>query len=323
MDRQLSDVAMKLATPPKGILAADESTKTCCARFESVHVPCTEEKRREYREVFIGAPHLGDSISGIILVEETLNQKTADRTPFLEVLEEAGVYAGVKVDGGLEAMNDNGEHITLGLDGLGERLATYKKLGCAFTKWRAAFLIGEMLPSDMAIRENAIRMAEYARLVQNAGLVPIVEPEVLMDGTHSAEQAERVITKVIFETVKALNEKGVFMEGIILKTAMAVSGKEALDRAESSEVAERTIRMLSLGVPENIGGVVFLSGGQTSEEADTNFDAIMKRKSEVPFPMTFSFARAIQQPVLDAWAKGEEVSALRELFISGVTKIAQ
>jgi len=286
----------------KGILAADESNATATKRLEGVGVESTEENRRRYRELLFTTPNVEQYLSGVILFDETLRQSHSDGTLFPQFLLSKGIIPGIKVDGGLEDVE--GGQVTKGLEGLTERLKEYKTLGAQFTKWRAVANVGDGY-GDQVIKENAKRMAEYAKLAQAEGFVPIVEPEVLMTGTHSAEDAEGAIIETVAIVFDSLKKAEVDLPGIILKTSMAVSGKEAENRAGSEEVAERTVRALITAVPSECGGVVFLSGGQTPEEATENLNAIARREPH-PWPITFSFARALQEPALDLWRGKDE-----------------
>lgn len=299
---ELHETVRALMQQGKGILAADESTATAAKRFEAVGVESTEENRRRYRELLFTAPGVEAYLSGVILFDETLRQATSDGTLFPQYLVSRGIIPGIKVDQGLEDVP--GGQVTKGLDGLRERLQEYKSFGARFTKWRA---VARALDgyADPAIKENAKRMAEYAVRAQEAGFVPIVEPEVLMDGVHSAEDAEGSIIESVAIVFDELQKIGIDLPGTILKTSMAVSGKGAERRAGSEEVAERTVRALKTAVPDTAGGVVFLSGGQTPEEATANLNAIARREPH-PWPVTFSFSRALQEPALTTWRGADE-----------------
>lgn len=298
---KITEAVHALMQQGKGILAADESTTTADKRLSAAGVEPTEENRRRYREMLLTTPGLESYLSGVILYEETLKQSVAGGTSFPDFLTEKDILVGIKVDGGLEDIE--GGQVTKGLDTLKERLNEYKQFGTRFTKWRAVARVGDGY-ADPAIKENAKRMAEYAAMVQEFHMVPIVEPEVLMQGSHSAEDAEGAVIETVAIVFDALKENGVSLPGTILKTSMVVSGSDAEERAESGEVAERTVRALKTSVPEETGGVVFLSGGQTPEEAAQNLNAIARLEPH-PWPITFSFARALQSPALDLW-KGEE-----------------
>jgi fructose-bisphosphate aldolase class I len=301
----LTHVAGALVAPGKGIIAADESSGTCQKRFDAVGIPCTEENRRSYREVIIGAPGLGQYISGIILYDETIRQKTAAGKPFPDVLKEQGIIPGIKVDmGAKEFALHPGEKVTEGLDGLRERLAEYKKLGAQFAKWRAVIAIGPDLPSAACIRANAHALGRYAALCEEADIVPIIEPEVLIDGTHTIKRSGEVTHTVLAETFRELDEQGVAAEGVILKASMVIAGKPKGSQSMSTpqEVAAATVACLTASVPKNLAGVVFLSGGQGDEQATANLNA-MHQLGALPWPLSFSYSRAIQNPVLKIWAE--------------------
>lgn len=286
----------------KGILAADESTTTANTRLAEAGVEATEENRRRYRELLFTTPGIEEYLSGVILFDETLRQSASDGTVFPQLLLSKNILVGIKVDEGLE--DGEGGRLTKGLQGLSARLADYRTLGASFAKWRAVAEVGDGF-ADPAIKENAVRLASYAAECLTLGIVPIVEPEVLMDGGHSAEDAEGAIIETVAIVFDALKKQHLDLSTVILKTSMAVSGKEASERAGSAEVAERTVRALKTAVPEGVGGVVFLSGGQSPEEAVANLNAIARLEPH-PWPVTFSFARALQEPVLTLWRGSEE-----------------
>lgn len=312
---ELQKVAKALVASGKGILAADESAKTCQKRFDSVGVECTEETRREYRGLLFTTPNVNDHMSGVIFYDETLWQKTDDGKNFPDYLKEHGVIPGIKVDKGLvDLPGFDGEKLTQGLDGLPEEMAKYHEAGAQFAKWRAVITIGEGIPTQQCIDANAFVLARYARICQDANIVPIVEPEVLFDGNHSIEQCEEVITKtynVLFSTMKAFR---VFMPGTILKTSMVLPGKDSGTPIDHDDVAARTVKALHEHVPHDLGGVVFLSGGQTSNDAFINLNRIAK-KGPHSWGVTFSYSRAIQDPVLKTWAKNRsDKQAVQDLF---------
>jgi fructose-bisphosphate aldolase class I len=299
----LEQIAKSLVAPGKGILAADESSPSCKKRFDAVGVECTDETRREYRGLMFTAPNAHDYMSGVILYDETFWQKTDDGTPFTEFLSANGVIPGIKVDKGLvDFPGFPGEKLTQGLDGLPETMAKYHESGARFAKWRAVITIGEGTPTDENIKANAFILARYARISQDAGIVPIVEPEVLFDGNHTIEQCEAVITKVYDELFAQIKELRVHIPGAILKTSMILPGKDSGTPINHDDVAERTVKALHDHVPHDLGGVVFLSGGQTSNDAFINLNRIAK-KGPHPWGVTFSYSRAIQDPILKAWAK--------------------
>ena len=298
---QLEQTVKHLLQQGKGILAADESSNTADKRFNAVGVEPTEENRRRYRELLFTTPGAENYLSGVILYDETIRQKTSDGKFFYEYLLEKNILPGIKVDEGLE--NVEGGEVTNGLEGLENRLKEYVGMSARFAKWRAVARVGDGY-GDPVIQENAKRLAQYARACQDAGLVPMVEPEVLIDGAHSAEDTEGVLIETIAIVFDQLKAHGAHLPGVILKTSMSVSGKNAENRAGPDEVAERTVRALKTSVPEETGGVVFLSGGQTPEEATANLNAISRLEPH-PWPITFSFSRALQEPVLETW-KGDD-----------------
>ncbi|HEY7530943.1 MAG TPA: class I fructose-bisphosphate aldolase [Gemmatimonadota bacterium] len=300
----LAAIARAMVAPGKGILAADESSGTIEKRFRAVGVDSTEENRRAYRELLFTTKGASEFISGVILFDETIRQGAADGTPFPEVLRRQGVIPGIKVDKGAKALaGAPGEKVTEGLDGLRERLAEYVKLGAQFAKWRAVITIGDGIPSAYCIEANTHALARYAALCQEAGVVPIVEPEVLMDGDHSIERAEDVTEWTLRATFEALDRHRVLLEGTILKSSMVVSGKDAPQRAGVQEVAERTIRCLLRSVPAAIPGIVFLSGGQSEVEATAHLNAMnaMRRERDLPWELSFSYGRALQESAQKAW----------------------
>ena len=299
----LKKTAKMMVAPGKGILAADESSSTCQKRFESVGVPCTEENRRAYRQTLLTADGLERYISGVILYDETIRQETDDGEAFAAVLEKKGILPGIKVDtGAKELALHPGEKVTEGLDGLRERLAEYKTLGARFAKWRAVITIGKDLPSDACIHANAHAMARYAALCQEADIVPMVEPEILIDGDHSIERCYEVSTAALKKTFEELAGQGVAVEGVILKTSMVIAGKKAAQPASMEEVAKETIRAFKETLPAGLPGVAFLSGGQTDEQATEHLNA-MNATGKLPWPLSFSYGRALQNPVLKLWAE--------------------
>jgi fructose-bisphosphate aldolase class I len=296
----LHETAKALVRQGKGILAADESNATCDKRFTSLGITANEEMRRAYRELLFTTPGIEKYLSGIILYDETIRQSAADGTMFHELLSAKGVMVGIKVDQGLvDDTNNPGGKVTNGLDGLAERLQEYKSMSGVFAKWRAVANVADK-PGDASTRENATRLAAYASVCHEKGFVPIIEPEVLMDGTHTAAQAEDAIVEVLSVVFDALESRKVDLKGVILKTSMAVTGKENPLRAKPTEVGERTVRALRATVPDQLAGVVFLSGGQSPEEATANLDAMAKMEP-LPWPITFSYSRALQGPSLKAW----------------------
>ena len=306
---ELKSVAQAIVGKQKGVLAADESSPTIKKRFDSIGVESTEENRRRYREILLTTEGLEQHVGGVILFDETLRQSTRDGVPFAQVLAARGVVPGIKVDKGTKPLPFySGEKITEGLDGLADRLAEYKQLGARFAKWRAVIEIDEnAIPSTFGIRANAQVLARYAALCQSLDLVPIVEPEVLMDGAHGIERCE-VVTSAVLEAVFAeLDAHRVVFEGMLLKPNMIIPGKKCPQQATAQEVADATIRCMKRYVPAAVPGVVFLSGGQSAEEATDNLNA-MNALGTHPWQVSFSYGRALQAPVLAAW-KGVEANA--------------
>lgn len=294
--------ASALVAPGKGILAADESSPTIAKRFKSVGVESTEDNRAAYREMLFTAPGVEEHISGVILFDETIRQSGSDGLPFADALAARGIIPGIKVDKGAKALAGfPGEKVTEGTDGLRERLAEYRELGARFTKWRAPIAIGPGLPSETCIRTNAVELARFAALSQEAGLIPIVEPEVLMDGEHPIERSYEVTAHVLEAVFAELSAHRVRLEELLLKTNMVLSGYDCPVQATSDEVAEWTLRCLAHRLPVAVPGVVFLSGGQSEEMATVNLDAI-NRCEERPWALSFSFGRALQASALQAWA---------------------
>ena len=301
-NHDLAGTARAMAAPGKGILAADESFGTIEKRFKSISIPSTEENRRAYREMLFTTPGIGDFIGGVILFDETLRQQATDGTSFPEVLRKAGAVPGIKVDTGAKALAGfPGEKITEGLDGLRERLEEYVRLGARFTKWRAVITIGDGIPSRTCIEANAEGLARYAALTQEAGMVPIVEPEVLMDGDHSIERCAEVTETTLNEVFDRLFAHRVALEHMLLKPNMVIAGKKASRQAGVEEVAEATVRTLIRTVPAAVPGVVFLSGGQTPEEATAHLNA-MNALGVHPWELSYSYGRALQDEALKAWA---------------------
>ena len=311
----LEQTAEALVADGKGILAADESTGTIKKRFDSIGAASTEENRRDYRHLLFTTPGAGDHISGVILFDETIRQKAADGTPLVEVIRGAGMIPGIKVDTGAKPLAGfPGETVTEGLDGLRDRLAEYAELGARFTKWRAVYRIGEDMPSAACITANAHGLARYAALAQEAGLVPIVEPEVLMDGDHDIEACDIVTEEVLRSVFNELAIQEVLLEGILLKPNMVLSGKDCPEQADHQEVAERTVRCLKRAVPAAVPGIVFLSGGQSDEDATLHLDA-MNRLGPAPWRLSFSYGRALQAAPLKAWGgKADNLAAAQAAF---------
>jgi fructose-bisphosphate aldolase class I len=306
MGNNLEDIARALVASGKGILAADESSGTIKKRFDSINVESTEENRRAYRDLLFTTEGAPDYISGVILYDETIRQSTADGTPFPELLESQGVIPGIKVDMGAQDLaNAPGEKVTEGLDGLRERLNEYRELGARFTKWRAVITIGKGIPTEYCLWTNAHALARYGALSQEAGLVPIIEPEVLMDGDHSIETAFDVTSRTLHAVFTELRDQKVWFEQMLLKPNMVMSGYDASGRAGIQEVAEQTIRCFKRHVPSAVPGIVFLSGGQTDEDATAHLNA-MNAMGPHPWELSFSYGRALQAPALKAWRGAAE-----------------
>jgi fructose-bisphosphate aldolase class I len=309
-NENLESIARKLVAPGKGILAADESSATIEKRLKSIGVASTEENRRAYRDVLFTTGGVGEFISGVILFDETIRQKTRDGRTFVAVLEQQAIIPGIKVDKGAKPMaNFPGEKITEGLDGLRERLAEYRKLGARFAKWRAVISIGDNIPTYTCIAANAEALARYAALCQEGDLVPIVEPEVLMDGAHTIERYFEITQQTLERVFHALYEHRVSLEGMLLKPNMVLSGKECPRQASVQEVAEATVRCMKRVVPAAVPGLVFLSGGQTDSQATEHLNA-MNRLPGLPWQLSFSYGRALQAPVLKAW-KGDQANVAK------------
>ncbi len=311
----LAAVARALVAPGKGILAADESTGTMTKRLDSIGVESTENTRRSYRGMLFSTPGVEAQISGVILYDETIRQSDDAGKPFAQLLSDRGIYPGIKVDTGAKPLAGHpGERVTEGLDGLRERLSDYHRMGARFAKWRAVIGIGEGRPSRTCLEVNAHALARYAALCQEAGLVPIVEPEVLMDGNHDLATCERVTRATLEEQFAQLARQGVALEGMLLKPNMVISGSQADPRASVQEVAEATLRCFSRAVPAAVPGIVFLSGGQSDVEATAHLNA-MNRMGPHPWELSFSYGRALQAPALSTWAgKREQEPAAQAVF---------
>lgn len=311
LQKLLVETTKLLVSNNKGLLAMDESNPTCNKRFAKLGIPETVDARRAYRDLIISTPHLGESISGAILADETIRQKKLDGTPFVKALNNAGIVPGIKVDAGTSDLAGHpGEKITEGLDGLRDRLKEYFQMGARFAKWRAVITIGNGIPSRACIVANTNTLARYAALCQEIGLVPIVEPEVLMDGDHTMERCFNATKETLHTLFDQLYIQGILLEGILLKPNMVVAGLKCPNQPSVDAVADATVRCLLETVPAAVPGVMFLSGGQTSELASARLNAMNVRfKSQLPWALSFSFARAIQQPALDIWQGKEENTA--------------
>ena len=315
--QELISTAKAIFAGDKGLLAMDESTPTCNKRFAEVGIPQTVEYRRAYRELIVTTPNLGDCLSGAILYDETIYQSTKDGVLFIDILKKAGIIPGIKVDEStIELSGFPGEKITEGLDGLPERLTKYYELGARFAKWRAVITIGDGIPTQACIEANAHALARYAAMCQQANIVPIVEPEVLMDGKHSIETCFEVTERVQRELFAQLYTQKVMLEGLILKPNMVVPGLDSPNQVSVAEVADMTIKCLKDSVPASVPGIAFLSGGQSPETATAHLNEMhVKYKGKLPWGLTFSFARAIQEPVMALWkGKDENVEAAQKLL---------
>ena len=302
----LNEIAVYIVSDGKGILAADESTGTIKKRFDSINTESTEKIRRDYREMLFQAEGMKNNIGGVILFEETLKQNAADGTSLVNVISSQGALPGIKVDKGLTLMNEDSEEtVTNGLDDLNQRCQEFYEIGAKFTKWRAVITIGDNIPTDACINENMLRLADYAKIVQSNNMVPIVEPEVLMDGSHSIDDCYNVTSRVLKSLFQHLKDKNVDIKGTILKPNMVISGTNCTEQAGVQEVAEKTVKCLLENVPEDLPGIAFLSGGQSDIDATAHLDA-MNKIGGFPWKLSFSYGRALQQAALKAWMGKEE-----------------
>ena len=300
---KLEATAREMVASGRGILAMDESTGTCSSRFEKLGVVSTEQNRLSYRQMLVTAPGISDYISGAILFDETIRQKVNREIPFASYLDRIGIVPGIKVDKGAKVLAGHPEEkVTEGLDGLRERLEEYVTLGARFAKWRAVITIGDGIPTDACIMANAHALARYAALCQEAGVVPIVEPEVLMDGTHDIATCRAITEKTLSVVYEQLDQQGVALGGTVLKPNMVLSGKECLEQADVDEVAEQTVDCLRATVPSEVGGIAFLSGGQTDEQATLHLNRMNQLEVDLPWRLTFSYGRALQQAPMKAWS---------------------
>jgi len=316
MSQELKQTIKHMVVVGKGILAADESAKTATKRLASIGVESTEEIRRQYRNLILTAPGMEQYISGVILFEETLHQKSNIGIQFPELLTKKGIVPGIKVDQGLADFNGSIEQYTKGLEGLGERLEEYKKYGCRFAKWRAVYHITKDTPTEMAIKRNVQDPAKYAKICQEHSMIPIVEPEVLIDGTHSIDTCYKITEKVLTAVFEALKRENVIIECTILKPSMVISGKEAENRAGVDEVARKTVKCLKSTVPAELPSINFLSGGQKPEEATAHLNRMHTLNEDLPWYLSFSYARALQDPALKAWqGKEENVPKAQKAFL--------
>ena len=311
----IEEVANYIVSDGKGILAADESNPTCGKRFDSIGVESNEENRRDYREMLFRSAGMKGNIGGVILFDETIRQKAEDGTPLVNIILDQGALPGIKVDQGLQPIGESEESLTQGLEGLDERLKEYYSLGAKFTKWRAVIKVGDSLPSEEAIVSNMEALAEYAKLVQDNNMVPMVEPEVLMDGNHSIDQCFDATSRSLECLFNLLKEKGVNIKGTILKPNMITSGSESTNKADVNEVANQTIKCLKMHVPDDLPGITFLSGGQSDLDSTSHLDA-MNKIGGFTWKLSFSYGRALQQPALKAWMGKKENASLAQEALS-------
>jgi len=317
---KLSAIAKRLVSKNKGVLAADESSPTIKKRFDSIGIESTENNRRDYRELLFSTSGIEDYISGIILYEETLFQKSLNGNLLIDLLKDKKIIPGIKVDKSTKNMTGfKNEKITEGLDGLYERIANYQSQGAEFTKWRAVITIGNSIPTNECIELNAIYLARYALISQEVGLVPIVEPEILMDGDHSINSCYEATNKTLSEVFNQLNKHKVNLSGILLKPNMVLSGKESSDRANKNQVAEMTLKCFKDTIPKNVPGIIFLSGGQSDLESIDNLDAInklAKQTGNMPWELSFSYGRGLQSSTLNKWnGNSDNVQSAQKEFI--------
>jgi len=312
----LEEIAAYIVEDGKGILAADESNPTCGKRFDSIGVESTEDNRRDYREMLFRSEGMKGNIGGVILFDETLRQKAEDGTPLVNIITAQGALPGIKVDKGLKPLDDSPEEtVTQGLDGLNERCSDYEKIGAKFAKWRAVINIGLGIPTEDCIKQNMEALAKYAKIVQENKMVPIVEPEVLMDGTHSIDQCLEVTSKTLNALFNYLEEHGVNIKGTLLKPSMVISGKDAIEKAGVAEVAEKTLKCLIANVPSDLPGITFLSGGQSDIDATAHLDA-MNKIGGFDWKLSFSYGRALQQPALNTWLGKKENAEAAQAALS-------
>ena len=312
----LEEIAAYIVEDGKGILAADESNPTCGKRFDSIGVESTEDNRRDYREMLFRSEGMKGNIGGVILFDETLRQKAKDGTPLVNIITAQGALPGIKVDKGLKPLDDSPEEtVTQGLDGLNERCSEYEKIGAKFAKWRAVINIGEGIPTEDCINQNMEALAKYAKIVQENKMVPIVEPEVLMDGNHSIKRCLEVTSKTLSALFNYLDKHGVNIKGTLLKPSMVISGKDANEQASVEEVAEKTLECLLANVPSDLPGITFLSGGQSDIDATAHLDA-MNKIGGFDWKLSFSYGRALQQPALKTWLGKKENAEAAQAALS-------
>jgi fructose-bisphosphate aldolase class I len=319
----MQEIISKLLTPGKGLLAADESAKTITKRFAAIGLASTSELNRQYREMLFTTPAIEEFISGIILFEETIGQTLQGKLA-PQLLVDKGIVPGIKVDEGLEPFNGDKEEVTRGLEGLGERLKRYLASGLMFTKWRGAFAISDIFPTDAFLEENLGRMAKFAKISQENNLIPIVEPEILLDGNHTTARCEEISIKVWKKLFEKLHSEGVNLSAILLKTSMVLPGKNSGVKPAPLEIAHATLRALKNAVPTEVPGVLFLSGGQSPDEATANLNEIVKVGQGAPWQLSFSFARALQEEAMQAWGgRQENVKIAQEAFYKRASLVSK
>lgn len=321
----LAKVARGLVAPKKGILAADESAGTMKKRLDAIGVKATQENRSIWREIMVGSQGIEDAISGMILFDETLRQPLPNGKMIADLLKSKNIYPGIKVDLGIVKINEQGETFTQGLDKLEERLLEYKKIGATFAKWRAVYKIGEKMPSTVAVTANSIGLAEYAYLSQKVGLVPIVEPEILvLEGNHDINKSKEVTIQVLEDVFYWLKQFSVKLDGMLLKPNMVLPGKDSQSKSTAEEIANLTVKTLKVNVPKNVPGIVFLSGGLTPGQSTEYLKTMNKMYPNLPWQLSYSFGRALQQEALQAWmGKPENVKAAQDAFMVRAKKVSQ
>ena len=320
----MKNVAQELVSPHRGILAADESTGTMKKRLDAIGVESTLQNRSMWREIMATTDGVETAISGVILFDETLRELLPGGQKIADLLKSKNIHPGIKVDGGVVKFNDQGETFTLGLDGLSERLSEYKEMGATFTKWRAVYKISDILPSDAALVGNSIGLAEYALIVQKAGMVPIVEPEILvLEGTHDLNKSKEVTIKVLKDVFSWLKKFGVKMEDMLLKPNMVLPGRDCKNQSTAVEIAKATVEALKEAVPAQVPGIVFLSGGLTPDESTNYLGEMNKTFKDLPWQLSYSFGRALQQEGLKAWSgKTENIKIAQEVFMNRAKKVS-
>lgn len=318
----MHETAQKLIAPGKGILAADESSKTITERFAALGLTSTPELNRKYREMLVTTPGIENYLGGVILFDETVHQ-SVDGKPFAQYLADRGIVPGIKVDEGLESFNGTEEKITKGLETLDTRLKEYFQMGLRFTKWRAAIQISDIYPSDAFLEEDMERLAKFAEISQANGFVPVVEPEVLLKGNHTTTRCDEIETEVLRVLFEKIKSKQIDLKSLLLKTSMVLPGRDSGVKAEPLEVANATLRALKKSVPSDVAGIVFLSGGQSPDEATNNLNEIVKLKNDAPWEISFSYARALQEEAMSTWAGDDsKIAAAQEVFVKRLEKVS-